>query len=206
MDKITVKDVKKLLPMSVKIKITGKRTLAVPKRIFKAIKSFYQNTKTKLENYVPEEVKQDVLKQKIDKLEEKRKELDKIKEQMVKQEEFTTGNKKYYLEAIDEEIEKIKNKKITRKSKGLGKFALAKLTLSTYLSRRNEKRMLKKNVKKQIKIENEEAEIMSTLEEITTEKTERQEKIKAILDSNPDLVEYYNSLLETNEEKKEKTR
>jgi len=206
MDKITVKDVKKLLPMSVKIKITGKRTLAVPKRIFKAIKSFYQNTKTKLENYVPEEVKQDVLKQKIDKLEEKRKELDKIKEQMVKQEEFTTGNKKYYLEAIDEEIEKIKNKKITRKSKGLGKFALAKLTLSTYLSRRNEKRMLKKNVKKQIKIENEEAEIMSTLEEITTEKTERQDKIKAILDSNPDLVEYYNSLLEKNEEKKEKTR
>jgi len=206
MDKITVKDVKKLLPMSVKIKITGKRTLAVPKRIFKAIKSFYQNTKTKLENYVPEEVKQDVLKQKIDKLEEKRKELDKIKEQMVKQEEFTTGNKKYYLEAIDEEIEKIKNKKITRKSKGLGKFALAKLTLSTYLSRRNEKRMLKKNVKKQIKIENEEAEIMSTLEEITTEKTERQDKIKAILDSNPDLVEYYNSFLEKNEEKKEKTR
>jgi len=206
MDKITAKDVKKLLPLKVRLKVRTKRALAIPKRIFNAVKSFYKNSKTKLESYLLEEVKQDVLKQKIDKLEEKREKLYDMLGKMVEQEEFTTGNKKYYVDVVEDEIARLENKVVKRKNKGLGKFALAKLTLSTYLSRRNEKRALKKNVKKQIKIEKEEVEIMSALEEITTEKTERQEKIKAILDSNPDLVEYYNSLLETNEEKKEKTR
>ena len=206
MEKITVKDINKLLPMGKKIKIRTKRAIALPKRIFNSVKKAYHNAKAKLESYVPEDVKKEALKQKIGKLEEKRKELDKLKRQMKKQDEFTTGNKMYYLEAVEEELQKIRDKKKKRKSKGLGKFALAKLALSTYIKSRNKKRSLKKNFKQQLIIEKDELEIAEELEAAREAKSEKQEKIKAILDANPDLVEYYTSLIEKNEEKKEKTR
>ena len=111
MDKITVKDINKLLPLGKKIKIRTKRAITLPKRIFAAVKNAYHNAKAKLESYVPEDVQKEALKQKIDKLEEKRKELASLKKQMKTQEEFTTGNKNYYLVAVEEELQRIRDKK-----------------------------------------------------------------------------------------------
>ena len=206
MDKITVKDINKLLPLGKKIKIKTIRAITLPKRIFNSVKEAYHNAKSKLENYIPEDVQKEALKQKIDKLEVKRKELDKLKRQMKKQEEFTTGNKNYYLVAVEEELQRIRDKKKKRKSKGLGKFALTKLALATYIKSRNEKRTLKKNLKQKLKIEKDELEIEEELKAARETKVEKQDKIKAILSANPELVEYYTELLEKNEEKKTKIK
>ena len=204
MNKITVEDIKKELPLVIRIKASSKRAIALPKRIFNSVKNFYHNDKAKLENNITEETKTELLRQKIEKLDNKRAELRNLAGQMEQQDEFRIGNKNYYLEAVKEQIRKLDNKKIKRTKKGLGKFALAKITLSNYLASRKAKASLKKSVKQQLKIEEEENKIIKELEEKATEKLERENKIKSILMSNPELVEYYTSLKE--EEKKEKTR
>ena len=61
MDKITIKDIKKELPLGIRIKVQSKRAIALPKRIFNSVKNFYQNAKIKLENSVSEETKAELL-------------------------------------------------------------------------------------------------------------------------------------------------
>ena len=201
MDKITVKDINKMLPIGTRIKVKSKRAMAIPLRIFSSVKKFFHKAKATLAEKVSEEAKNNALKQQIDKLETKRQKLYDMLGQMVEQDDFTEGKNKYYVDVVADEIIRLENKVVKRKEKGLGKFALAKLTLTNYLKNKREKFKLKRSYQKQVAIENEETEITSRLEELAEKKSKREEKIKAILTANPELMDYYTSLRESEETK-----
>lgn len=210
MDKITVKDIKKALPVGIKIKVTKKRLLSIPKLMYEKVKAFYHKTKEKFKNYVSEEEKKTALKSELNKFDEKRKELSKIKKQVKKQENFSADTKKYYLEAIEEEIERIKNKRKKRKKKGLGVFLIGKLYISKYINNQKEKvnkrkakRELEKALREQLKIEQEEQELIERLSEINAEKEKISSQIDDSIKVNPKLEEYYKSL-SSEEKTKEK--
>ena len=118
MSQITVKE----LPIGIKIKVTKKRLLSIPKIIYEKVSSFYNTMKSKFNNYVSEDEKKAALKSELNKFDAKRKELADAKKAVKKSDDITPDDKKYYFEAIDEQLEKIKNKRKKRKQKGLGVF------------------------------------------------------------------------------------
>jgi len=193
MDKITVKE----LPVGIKIKATKKRLLSIPKLMYQKVKMFYHNSKEKIKNYVTEEDKNIELNKKIDNLKNKKGELYTARRKMLKQEEFVSGDKKYLLEAIDEEIEKYVDKTVKLKNKGLGVFSIGKLYVSKYISNQKEKankrkakRELEKAVKEQLKIEQQEQELREKLEKLGGEKVALIQKQEEAIKANPQLEEY----------------
>ena len=207
MEKITVKNI----PIGIKIKVTKKRLVSIPKIMYTKVKEFYHKQKDKIKNYVTEAEKKAALKEELNKFDVKRKELSQAKKEVKKSDEFTADNKKYYLEAIEEEIERIKNKRKKRKNKGLGVFSIGKLYVNKYISNQKEKsnkrkakRELEKALKEQLEIEREEKELIERLAELNTEKTTLSIQIDEAIKNNPKLDEYYKSL-STKENTKEKT-
>jgi len=206
MDKITVKE----LPLGIKLKVTKKRLLSIPKLMYKKVKEFYHNSKEKIKNYVTEDEKKSALKEELNKFDNKRKELANVKKQIKKQDELNSTDKKYYLEAIEEEIEKIKAKRKFRKQKGLGVFSIGKLYINKYISNQKEKankrkakKELEKSVKEQLKIEQKEKELREKLSKLGEEKVAIVQKQEETIKANPQLEEYSKKI--SSEEKKTST-
>ena len=195
MTKITVKE----LPIGIKIKVTKKRLLSIPKLVYNKVKEFYHSSKNKLKNYVTAEDKNAELSKKIDDVKAKKSELYSTRRKMLKNEEFVTGSKKYYFDAIEEEIDKIINKEIKLKNKGLGVFSIGKLYINKFINNQKEKankrkakKELEKALKEQMKIEK---ELREKLEKLTNEKETLVSRTTETIKNNPKLEDYYKSII-----------
>ena len=139
---------------------------------------------------------------KLEKIDDKRQALETLKTEIEKDDETKIELKNCYLKQVDKEIEKLNKKTIKVSNKGLGVFALTKLTLekikgnlknkwANYLEKRAEKKQAKKiEANKRI------------LEDNLKEQLRIQEENKAILAEYPELESFFQETYEEQYNKK----
>ena len=133
---------------------------------------------------------------KIENINNKRNELKQFIGAMEQEDEYRIGLKQCYLKEVKNELRKLDKKRITVSSKGLGVFALSKLTLqkvkgniknkwNNYLEKREEKNQIKElEANKRI------------LEDNLKEQLRIQEENKAILAKYPELERFFQEVYE----------
>lgn len=202
MDKITVKDVKQYLSMKGKISVTGKHAFSLAKQSFQKFKNgckkllntikektvqakdkaidLTTNTvsdiKTKIlpNEEIIEQARQEQANKKIENIDNKRNELKQFVGQMEQQDEYRIGTKNCYLKEVKQELRKLDKQRMNVSKKGLGVFALTKLTLSN----------MKNNIKNkwanylQQKEENKNLDSIEKMKEIIKSNYERLKELK----------------------------
>ena len=178
MDKITKEDINSFLSLKDRIVLKGYNLFKLGPKLIKNIKSksLRKRVIEKLEKKVTEEEKQDYIDKKtsskLDKLDSKIEQGNNIANEMWQDEEYIIGGKSWILEAVEEKVEKLKNKKVKVERKKLGVFALSKIyvkkNFTNWMNKRREAKIAKKEEREKentIKTTQEEIELIKAAQE-----------------------------------------
>lgn len=209
MDKITKEDINSFLSLKDRIVLKGYNLFKLGPKLIKNIKSksLRKRVMEKLEKKVTEEEKQDYIDKKtsskLDKLDSKIEQGNNIANEMWKDEEYIIGGKSWILEAVEEKVEKLKNKKVKVERKKLGVFALSKIyvkkNFTNWMNKRKEAKIARKEEREKeeaIRNTQEDIELIKSAQEeilrIQKEIQDRQDKINESLKKYPELLDLLN--------------
>ena len=209
MDKITKEDINSFLSLKDRIVLKGYNLFKLGPKLIKNIKSksLRKRVIEKLEKKVTEEEKQDYIDKKtsskLDKLDSKIEQGNNIANEMWQDEEYIIGGKSWILEAVEEKVEKLKNKKVKVERKKLGVFALSKIyvkkNFTNWMNKRKEAKIARKEEREKeeaIRNTQEDIELIKSAQEeilrIQKEIQDRQDKINESLKKYPELLDLLN--------------
>lgn len=203
MKKNDIKEIKKHLSLFAKIKITGKKAFSVSQTVYNKIKKHFILQKAQISFVVEENKKsfegfinnnKDNLNEyvetdkalKLAEIKEQRENFKNIIGNMQQDDEYRIGNKKLYLDAMNQELLKLNKKQVKINKKGLGIFAVSKLAIVKFGKTKKDK--LLKNI-----INKKENDIASRQEELARKYTELMTKIEKFQEENNVVLNLDNS-------------
>ncbi len=198
--KVEIRDINKYLSVKAKIAVTGKYSLSIMADLLKRFRNNCKNIHNKINESIAnvrknisdgiknsilstEEAKQEQINKQIEKIDEKKENLERIIDEMEQDEEYTSGIKNCYLKEAKNELEKLDKKRMKVSSKGLGVFSLPKILLANV--KKNERKGCHNTItnKKFNNMEEVKAKLKQNMEEFL----KLREQEKQIREKYPDL-------------------
>lgn len=174
MDKVLEKDFQNL-KIKANIKRFGSKMFSIPKIMGQKLFNNFKKVQSSLKTVVNEEVKQEYKDQNVSKIDEQLDAKNQLAQAVISNDELSYEDKTFYLKEIKKDYNKLLAKKAKVSNKGLGVFALSKVTLTQITN--NTK--LKLNT---VRAKAEDAKQKQKLEDAKNELLEYQKMIKDLQD------------------------